>query len=389
MRIFHISDLHIGKHLHFYSLAREQREILGQIVEAAKEYRPDVIIIAGDIYDKSVPSGEAYRIFDDFLVQLSEIEPSIPVLIIAGNHDSPERLQYAASFLEKHHIYISTMPPVSKEEQLRKVTLQDEEGEVDFYLFPFTKPGYVRGLFPEGTELNYEKAFAGVLEREEIDWSRRNVLIAHQFFTTNGQQPQMCDSETTGVVVGGLDAIDTSVISDFDYVALGHIHGPQTIGNGRIRYCGTPLKYSVSEEKHHKSITLVTIGSKGTEPIIETIPLICDRDVRKIKGTLQDILVGSREDNCHDYVSITLTDEKEPYRPKDTLEEVYDHILEITVDNNRTRAILSEQSGDIEALPGPMEAFREFYQIMQQQPLSEEEESVMQEILERIGGETE
>ena len=389
MKIFHISDLHIGKHLHFYSLAQEQRAILNQIVEKTKEYRPDVIVIAGDIYDKSVPSGEAYRIFDDFLVQLSEITPSIPVLIIAGNHDSPERLQYAASFLEKHHIYISTMPPRNEEEHLRRVTLQDEAGEVDFYLFPFTKPGYVRQLFPEGTELNYEKAFAGVLAREEIDWNRRNVLVAHQFFTTNGQQPQMCDSETTGVVVGGLDAIDTSVISGFDYVALGHIHGPQTIGNGRIRYCGTPLKYSVSEEHHNKSITMVTLEEKGNEPVIETIPLNCDRDVRKIKGTLQELLQAGNEQNCHDYVSITLTDEKEPYRPKDTLEEVYDHILEITVDNMRTRALLSGQEGEIETLPSPMEAFREFYQIMQQQPLSEEEEAVIQEILVKIGGETE
>ena len=159
--------------------------------------------------------------------------------------------------------------------------------------------------------------------------------------------------------------------------------------NGRIRYCGTPLKYSVSEEHHNKSITMVTLGEKGSEPVIEMVPLVCDRDVRKMKGTLAELLAAGNEQNCHDYVSITLTDEKEPYRPKDTLEEVYDHILEITVDNTRTRALLSEQDGNIEKLPSPMEAFREFYQIMQQQPLSEEEEGIMQEILERIGGETE
>ena len=387
MKIFHLSDLHIGKHLHFYNLAQEQEQILEQIVQKAEEYRPDVIVIAGDIYDKSVPSGEAYRIFDDFLVKLSQIQPAIPVLIIAGNHDSAERLQYASSFLEQHHIYISTMPPATDEEHLRRITLKDAQGEVDFYLAPFMKPGYVRRLFPEGTELTYQSAFAGVLEREQIDWNRRNVLVAHQFFTSNGTKPQLCDSETTGIVVGGLDAIDTSAISDFDYVALGHIHGPQTIGNGRIRYCGTPLKYSVSEEHHNKSITVVTLGEKGREPIIEMLPLICDRDVRKIKGTLAELLAAGNEQNRHDYISITLTDEKEPFRPKDTLEEVYDHILEIMVDNTRTRALLSEQEGDIEKLPSPMEAFREFYQLMQQQPLSADEEEIMGEILEKVGGE--
>lgn len=388
MRFFHLSDLHIGKHLHFYNMAQEQAFILNQIVQKAVEYQPDAILIAGDIYDKSVPSGEAYRLFDDFLVKLSEIMPTIPVLIIAGNHDSAERLQYASSFMEKHQIYISTMPP-EQGEHLRKVTLTDEYGEVDFYLFPFIKPGYVRYLFQEGEEVSFETAFSRVLEQEQIDDTRRNVLLAHQFFTTNGIKPEICDSETAGVVVGGLDAIDTRVISGFDYVALGHIHGPQTIGNGRIRYCGTPLKYSVSEEHHKKSITYVTLREKGSEPVIETIPLVGDRDVRKIRGTLQELLAAGKNGNVHDYVSITLTDEKEPYRPKDALEEVYDHILEITVDNARTRAILADSGMSEERIVSPIEAFREFYQLMQQQPLSEDEENIMIEIIGQAGGETE
>ena len=366
MRFFHLSDLHIGKHLHLYNLAQDQKYILKQIVEKAQEYHPDAIVIAGDIYDKSVPSGEAYQLFDEFLNNLAEIKPSIPILIIAGNHDSQERLQYASSFLERHQIYIATKPPQEEDEHLKKITLTDSYGEVDFYLFPFTKPGYVRHLFPQEEVTDYEKAYELMLKREEIDLSRRSVLIAHQFFVNQGQKPEICDSEQMNINVGGLDSIDIRVISDFDYVAAGHIHGPQSLGNGRVRYCGTPLKYSVSEERHNKSITLVTL----------------------------ELLNAKEEQCCEDYISIILTDEKELYRPKDILSEVYPHILEITVDNTRTRNIFADlQEGGYDAedgmekLQSPLEAFREFYQLMQQQPLSEKEEAVIAEILDEAGGE--
>lgn len=392
MRFFHLSDLHIGKHLHMYNLAQDQKYIFMQIVEKAKEYRPDAILIAGDIYDKSVPSGEAYQLFDSFLNSLAEITPVIPVLVIAGNHDSQERLQYASSFLARHQIYIATRPPQEEKEHLKKVTLTDSYGEVDFYLFPFMKPGYVRHFFPEEEALSYERAYELMLKREAIDSERRNVLVAHQFFVNQGKKPECCDSEQMNLNVGGVDSIDIRVVEDFDYVAAGHIHGPQTFENGKVRYCGTPLKYSVSEENHKKSITLVTLGEKGKEPVIETIPLMALHDVRRLKGSLDELLEA--DDRLKDdYLSITLTDEKELYRPKDILSEVYPRILEITVDNSRTRNIYAgllsdglEAGEGMETLQSPLEAFREFYQLMQQQPLSESEEDIIIEILDEAGG---
>lgn len=388
MRFFHLSDLHIGKHLHMYNLAQEQKYIFEQIIKRIMEYKPDAIVIAGDIYDKSVPSGEAYQLFDGFLNSLAGIKPSIPALIIAGNHDNQERLSYAASFLERNQIYIATKPPQEDGEQLKKVVIEDVYGEVDFYLFPFIKPGYVRHLFPNEEILSYERAYERMLEREQIDWKRRNVLIAHQFFVNQGKRPECCDSEQMSLNIGGVDSIDIKVVDGFDYVAAGHIHGPQTFENGKVRYCGTPLKYSVSEELHKKSITLVTLEEKGKEPVMETIPLMPLHDVKRLKGSLDELLQKKNIDK-EDYVSITLTDEKELYRPKDVLGEVYPRILEIMVDNSRTRNIYAGFDMENEEnmrLETPLEAFREFYQLMQQQPLSESEEAVIVELLEQTGG---
>ena len=387
MKFFHLSDLHIGKHLHFYNMAEEQRYILNQIVERAVEYRPDAILIAGDIYDKSMPSGEAYEIFDEFLNKLADIEPTIPVLIISGNHDNAQRLDFASAFLEKHQIYIAAKAPQSNDEYLKKVVLNDEYGEITFYLFPFIKPGHVRHMFEDGQVTNYETAYAAMLERENIDYSKRNVLVGHQFFVSESEKPQTCDSEQMNIVVGGLDAIDVSVVEAFDYVALGHIHGPQKIKSEKIRYCGTPLKYSVSEEHHNKTITLVIMGEKGTEPAIEKIPLEARRDVRRIKGTFDEIIENAKtEGGREDYVSITLTDDAELYRPKDALEEVYPHILEIMVDNKRTRAIYDglDDSIDPQKIITPLEAFREFYQLMKSQPMSESEENIISDIITQI-----
>lgn len=386
MKIFHLSDLHIGKQLRYYNLKENQQAILSQITALAKERRPDVILICGDIYDRSVPSGEAYTIFDNFLQELAEITPQIPVLIIAGNHDNPQRLSYASSFLEKHRIYVSAEPPVRPEEYLKKVVLQDDHGEVNFYLLPFLKPGYVRHLFEEGVVTDYESAVDAILSREQIDFSQRNVLLSHQFYTNQGQKPEVCDSEQTVINVGGLDNVDVSVIENFDYAALGHIHGAQSIKAPHIRYCGTPLKYSVSEEHHKKAVTMVTLGAKQQEIQIESIPLTPIQEVRRERGLLQEIIGRATEGNRHDFISVTLTDEKEPYRPKEQLEEVYDFILELRVDNTRTRNLLEpEEEGEI--LLHPMEAFRAFYQEMQSQPMSEEEEKIVADILEQWGGE--
>lgn len=380
MKIFHLSDLHIGKQLHYYNLKENQQAILHQIVERAQEYAPDAILICGDIFDKSVPSAEAYTLFDEFLNELSEYVPETPVLMIAGNHDNAQRLNYASSFLEKHHIYVAVLPPQQENEHLKKIELQDEWGTVNFYLLPFLKPGYVRHLFEEGVVIDYESAVREILAREKIDDTQRNVLLSHQFYTNGGTKPELCESETAVLSIGGLDNIDVSVIERFDYAALGHIHGAQMVKSPHIRYCGTPLKYSVSEEHHKKSITMVTLGKKGEEPVIETIPLIPIQEVRREKGTLKEILQKAIPENCHDFVSITMTDEKEPYNPKEQLEEVYDHILELRIENSRTRELM-EGKDELDIRLQPMEIFRSFYEEMNQQTMSLEEERLVSKII--------
>ena len=383
MKFFHISDLHIGKQLHYYNLRDNQVEILKQIIEKAKEYQPAAIIIAGDIYDKSVPSAEAYTVFDQFLNDLSEIQPGIPILIIAGNHDSAERLKYASSFLEKHKIYISVLPPQNDGEYLKKVVLKDEHGDVNFYLLPFTKPGYVRHLFEEGIVTSYDSAIATLMARENIDYSQRNVLVSHQFYISGDTAPETCESEQVYISVGGIDSVDVASIEKFDYVALGHLHGPQQIGKNHIRYSGTPLKYSVSEEKHLKSSTMVSLGEKDTDIVIEKIPLFANQDVKREKGTLSEVISRATEENRHDYISITLTDETDTFKPKDQLEEYYDHILEIKVENSRTRAQLENSTGEA-SVRGPFEAFKEFYQEMQSVAMSEDEENIIAEVISNI-----
>jgi exonuclease SbcD len=383
MRLFHISDLHIGKQLYYYNLKDNQIEILKQFVEKAKQYHPDAIIIAGDIYDKSVPSAEAYTVFDQFLNELSEIKPDISIMIIAGNHDSAERLNYASTFLEKHNIHISVMPPQKKEEYFKKVILKDEFGDVNFYLLPFVKPGYVRHLFEEGVVTSYDTAVSALIERENIDYSQRNILISHQFYISGDTVPQTCESEQVYISVGGIDSVDIASVRKFDYIALGHLHGPQQIGEKHIRYSGTPLKYSVSEEKQEKSITMVTLSEKNKDIVIDQIPLEARQDVRREKGKLSEIISRATDENRHDFLSIILTDETELFKPKDQLEEYYDHILEIKVENSRTRAQLENTSGEASVLD-PFEAFKEFYQEMQNVPMNDAEEQIIAEVINKV-----
>lgn len=383
VKIFHISDLHIGKQLNYYSLKENQQDILNQIIEKIKIYRPDVLLIAGDIFDKSMPSGEAYTLFDDFLNQLAQLCPSIPVCMIAGNHDSPERLNYASAFMEKHQIYVSVMPPMIEDEHMKKIVLKDAFGAVNIYLLPFTKPGYVRLLFTDTEISDYESAIRCLIEREAIDTSERNILVSHQFYQSSGWETKTCDSEQVLMSIGGLDRIDTSVLKDFDYVALGHLHGPQKIKEERIRYSGSPLKYSVSEEHQKKSITMVTMERKNKPLRIEMIPLEAKQDVRSEKGTLEEILAKANEKNVHDFIRVTLTDEHEPYRMKEKLREVYDFVLEIHVDNTRTRQKLELELPELENRT-PFEVFRAFYEDMSKAPMTENEEDFMKMIFEQI-----
>lgn len=379
MKFFHISDLHIGRQLSGYSLKDSQEKALSQIVGYAESERPDAILICGDIYDKAAPPADAYTLFDSFLNRLASIEPSVPVMIIAGNHDSPERLSYASSFLKRHNIHIAAMPPSSPGERLKKVTLQDRWGKVNFYLFPFIRPGYVRHLFEDGRVTGYDSAFRAVLEQELLCPEDRNVILAHQFFTSGGGKPELCESETAVLTSGGLDQIDVSALSPFDYAALGHLHGPQKVGEERFRYSGTPYKYSVSEEHHKKGVTVVTLEEKG-RIITGRLPLTCIPDVRTLRGTLPEVLLMADEVNRYDYVAITLTDETEVFDMKDQLEETYENILQIRIDNERTRKRLKEEGEEIR-IPDPFESFSRFYEKVRRCPMTKEQEDIMRRVI--------
>ena len=385
MKFFHLSDLHIGKQLHRYNLKEDQQVILKEVITYAKELRPDAIVIAGDIYDKSVPSAEAVNVFDEFLTDLSEITPEIPILIISGNHDSPDRLKYASEILKRHHIYLAGNVPERPEEHIEKVTLHDAYGEVDFYLLPFMKPAYVKNIFVDGTPETYSDAVKEIIKREKIDYKdKRNVLVSHQFYVgEKAESPETCDSEVFSV--GGIDNVDIGSVKEFDYVALGHLHGAQCIGKPEIRYCGTLLKYSVSESTQNKSLTVVTLKAKGEKPEIEKYPLHPLRDVRKKKGTLDEIIKEAQETEKDDYISITLTDEIDPYKPKEQLERIFSHILEIRVDNQRTRTKLKEMDEEL-VMKDPFTSFAEFYKEMQGREMNGEEETIMKEIFDKAKG---
>lgn len=424
MKIFHISDLHIGKQLKMYDIGEVQQRMLAKIVEEARRVRPDAIVIAGDIYDKSAPSGEAFRIFDGFLTALSELEPEIPVFIISGNHDNQLRLNYAGSFLAKHHIYIAASLPKTEEEYLQKIVLQDKYGVVNFYLLPFVRPADAKNLLKCGeggrqdgswkneiegisgehdslkseaesveTKENreteeslkirsYDDAVGMFLSREKVDFSQRNVLVAHQFFVSGETAPERRDSEQQYISVGGIDSVSTEWVRAYDYVALGHIHSRQSIGETHIRYSGTPWKYSLSEEKDEKGITVVDLGEKGQTPEISYIPLNIKPDVRSVKGTFREVWDMADADNRTDYVSITLTDEDESALrdSKVRLGERYEHIMEIMVENSRTQAILERdlEEGDSD---DPLTLFSIFYKEMHDQPMSEAELAAMKEII--------
>jgi len=381
MKFIHLSDLHIGKQLHHYSLLEEQRELLNQVVAHVKKEQVDAVVIAGDIYDTTVPAAEAIVVFDGFLSALDALEQPLSIFIIAGNHDSAKRLDYASSILAKHAIHIVGMPPVHFKEGIRKVCMADAYGEVDFYLLPFVKPGYLKKLFPEET-LSFSDAVKRLLEREEIDKSKRNVLVSHQFYAGGGVSPVTCDSEVR--VVGGLDNVDVSVLEPFDYAALGHIHRGQKIGAEKNRYAGTIFPYSVSEAEEEKYVTMVELREKGAELKITGLPLELPRRVQKLRGTMAEVLAMTEGGVCHDYVSITLTDEVEATHPREILEEKYDRILEIRVDNARTRKLL--ELGDIEMENlAPYEAFCNFFAELNGREMTEAEDALLKEVLQEGG----
>lgn len=383
MKFFHLSDLHIGKHLFYYSLLEDQKYVFHQILEAAKEEQPDAVLLCGDIYDKTIPSAEAVSLFDWFLTELKETLPKALILIIAGNHDSGERLEFARELLEKEGVFIAGLPPRETDEKIRKVTMTDPAGEVCFYLLPFTKPSHLRKKYEEEKIDSYEDAVKKLLEEEEIDTTKRNVLLSHQFYLSGGSEPLTCDSEIR--MAGGIDEIDTRLLEDFDYVALGHIHSPQNVGSEHIRYCGTPLKYSFSEAGQQKSATVVELLEKGNLKIRE-IPLKPLRDMRKLKGTYMEItsLSGYQDTNTEDYVQITLTDEEDIVDGMQKLRTIYPNLMRLEYDNRRTRENQEIAGTETVKRKSELEYFEEFFELQNNQPMNEEQRKYSEDLIRKI-----
>ena len=308
MKFIHLSDLHLGKRLHETSLIEDQEEILKQIIEIIDQEQPNGVLVAGDVYDKSVPSAEAVALFDFFLVELAKRR--LQVFIISGNHDSAERIAFGSKIMDSVGVYLS---PVYNGEIL-PTSLKDEHGDVDVYMLPFIKPSHVRRFYEDEEINSYTDAVKVAIDKMNLDKSRRNILITHQFVTGATRS----ESEES---VGGTDNVDASVFSDFDYVALGHLHGPQYCSSEKIRYCGTPLKYSFAEANDTKSVTVVTLAGKDSEIGIRTIDLKPIRDMRKIRGTFDDLM--KETERTEDYVQITLTDEEDVPNAMSRLQVIY------------------------------------------------------------------
>lgn len=373
MKLIHLSDLHLGKRIHGYSMMEDQRYILEQILGIVENEKPEGVILAGDLYDKSIPPADAVRLFDWFLTELSR--RNLSVFAISGNHDSAERIAFGSGLMSGKGVHLS---PVYDGE-VKKVELKDEYGPVYIWLLPFLKPVMVRQALKEEKIEGYQNAVETVIGRMDMDPSKRNVIVAHQFVTG----ASLCESEE--INVGGLDQIGAEVFADFDYTALGHIHSPQRAGSDRIRYCGTPLKYSFSEAEQTKSVTVVELHEKGKVEI-RTVPLTPLRDMRKIRGTYMELMSPSfyQAGNREDYMHITLTDEEDIPDGLQKLRVVYPNLMQLTYDNLRTQSnqeICVEE--DVEQ-KSELELFEDFYRIQNNQGLSEEQTSYVMGLLERL-----
>ena len=379
MKFVHLSDLHLGKRVNEFSMLEDQRYILTEILRIIDEERPDGVLIAGDVYDKSVPSAEAVALLDDFLVRLAGRD--LQVLLVSGNHDSPERLAFGGRLMAGQGVHIA---PVY-DGKVVPVTLTDEYGPVRVYLLPFIKPAHVRRCFPDREADTYTDAMAAAIGAMGVDPALRNVLVTHQFVAGAAR----CDSEE--VSVGGTDSVDVSVFDPFDYVALGHLHGPQTVGRETVRYCGTPLKYSFSEAGQHKSVTVVELGEKGAAAV-RTVPLVPLRDLVELRGTYEEVTFRGFYEGTgwqQDYVHITLTDEEDVPNAVGKLRVIYPNLMKLDYDNRRTRAGISLEGAEEMERRSPLELLEEFYEKQNGQPMGDEQRAFARSWMERIWEEDE
>lgn len=373
MKIMHLSDLHIGKKVNEYSMLQDQIYILKEILRIIDNEKVETVIIAGDVYDRSLPPNEALELFDEFLYQLSS--RNVNVFVISGNHDSPERISYGGRMMTENKIFLS---PVY-DGNVKPISLNDDYGEVNFYLLPFIRPADIRRYFPDENIENYTDAVKLAIDNMNVDFSERNILITHQFVT--GAEL----SESEDIIVGGTDNVSGEVFDGFDYVALGHIHREQTVGKDNIRYCGTPLKYSFSEAKHIKSVTILDFKDKENIEYSK-IPLTPLRDMREIRGTYDELTLKSNYENTNvdDYLHITLTDEEDIPDAIGKLRSIYPNIMKLDYDNLRTRG-----SGIVDAIENiesksPFELFADLFKQQNNQDMSEEQEEIMRNLIDKI-----
>ena len=375
MKFFHISDLHLGKRVNEFSMIDNQSDILQKIVILAKEHRPDAVLIAGDVYDKSTPTIDAVQLLDRFLVWLNEL--GIAVYLIAGNHDSVERMSFGAELLKHSHVHIVQ----TYKGHLKPIKIEDEHGEVNIWMMPYLKPSLVRSCFPDKTIDSYNDAVSVALSNIKIDNKSRNILLAHQFVT--GAEISEGSEE---IIVGGSENIDGNLFNDFDYVALGHLHRPQFVGREAVRYCGTPLKYSFSEIKQQKSVTVVDLGSKGCVDISE-LPLTPQHEMIEIRGTYNEIMNRNfyrKLDTDKDYTHIVLTDEHDEPDALTKLRNVYKNIISFRYDNKRTQATASFESIANLNKNSPVELFSELFTAQNGQDMSDIQEKYVTDLFEHI-----
>lgn len=373
MKLLHLSDLHLGKRVNGFSMLEDQRVILTQIVDLAEEEKVDAVLLAGDLYDKPVPPAEAVTLLDRFLTRLSG--GGIPVFAISGNHDSPERLAFATRLLAGEGIHLTAQyqgpqPPF---------LLQDEYGDVAIYALPYLKPALVRHWNPEADIASYEEAVSYALGQWAVDKTRRNVLLAHQFVTGG----VTCESEERSV--GGVDQIPAPLFAAFDYVALGHLHGPQSVGRPTLRYSGSPLKYSFSECGHEKSVTLVTLREKG-QVEIQALPLTPCRDLREIRGAYEEVTAKSfyQGTNREDYLHVILTDEEDVPEAMGKLRTIYPNLMKLSYDNRRTQGVSEVTGAERPEEKTPLELFQDFYRLQNNQPMAPQQKALVRQLMETI-----
>ena len=379
MKFFHLADLHLGKRVNGFPMIEDQKIILDQILELADTEHPDAVVIAGDVYDKSIPSVEAVNLMDDFLVEL--VRRKLQVFVISGNHDSAERVSYGGRVMEQSGIHIS--PRISGCGPIR---LDDQYGPLYIYLIPYIHPSVVREAYPEEKVTDWTQAMEVLIRNAHVDPAARNIAVAHQYVTASGVRPEECDSEQKHI--GGLDNVDYSVFDAFDYVALGHLHGPQRIGRDTVRYAGSPLKYSFSEEKHKKSVTLVEIKEKG-QVEYRQLPLVPARDFKTLRGTFGEVMSPgfTAPLSAEDYYRIILTDEQDVDQALARLRKYfYKNLMVLEYDNTRTRTQSDIDAGEEALEKEPIEVLQELFLKQNGMPMNDFQTQTAARIIEEIWG---